>query len=92
MENGLVRALKTMGKSADERARIQQAMVKVFVNNSFERIAHYARQALAAVAEGDVLKRHLTALDTVTRFNPVNAIALRRAIADYVIARGKYSW
>jgi len=92
MESGLLRALKAMEKSTDERAHIQQAMVKVFVNDSFDRIAHYAQGALAAIAEGDTLKKQLTALDTVTRFSPVNTIALRREVADYVTARGKYPW
>jgi len=92
MESGLLRALKALKKSTDEKARIQQAMVKVFVNDSFDRIGSCARQALAAIAEGDTLKKQLTALDTCTRFTPVNTIALRREVADYVITRGKYPW
>jgi hypothetical protein len=92
MESGLLRALKTMGKSNDEKAQIQKAMVKVFVHDAFDRVAHYARGALAAIAEGEMLKTQWTTLDTITRLTPVNTIALRRTIADYVVTRGRYPW
>jgi alkylation response protein AidB-like acyl-CoA dehydrogenase len=90
MESGLLRALKTMEKSKDDKSQIQKAMVKVFVNDSFDRVAHYAQEALAAIAEGDALKKQVVALDTITRSIPVNTIALRRQIADYTIKRGRY--
>lgn len=92
MESGLLRALKTMERFGDEKAQIQQAMVKVFVNDSFDRVGHYARGALVAIAEGDTLKKQWTALDDCTRVPPVNTIALRREIADYTIKRGRYPW
>ena len=90
MESGLLRALKTMEKSKDEKAQIQKAMVKVFVNDSFDRVGSFARGALVAIAEGETLSTQLTALDNCTRFTPVNTIALRREIADYVIKLGRY--
>jgi len=92
MESGLLRAMKTIARFGDEKAQIQKAMVKVFVNDSFGRIGSLAKQALAAIAEGDTLKKQWTALDDCTRVPPVNTIALRRAIADYTIKRGRYPW
>jgi alkylation response protein AidB-like acyl-CoA dehydrogenase len=90
MESGLLRAMKTMGRFGDERAQIQKAMVKVFVNDAFDRLEIFARKALAAVAEGDTLRTQLSALKKLSRFTPVNTIALRREIADYAIKAGKY--
>jgi alkylation response protein AidB-like acyl-CoA dehydrogenase len=92
MESGLLRALKKMAKSTDEKAQIQKAMVKVYVNEAFGRVGSYARQVFAAIAEGEALKTHLAALDKITGFTPINTIALRREVADYVITRGRYPW
>ncbi|OGP81444.1 MAG: acyl-CoA dehydrogenase [Deltaproteobacteria bacterium RBG_16_54_11] len=92
MESGLLRALKSMAKSTDEKAQIQMVMVKVYVNEAFERLESYARQALAAIAEGDALKQQLSALEKITRFGPVNTVALRREVAQYTIKRGRYPW
>jgi len=90
MESGLLRAMKTLGKPMDERGQIQKAMVKVFINDAFDRLETYAKRALAGVAEGDMLRTQLSALKKLSRFTPVNTIALRREIADYTIKIGKY--
>jgi len=90
MESAYLRAMKTMEKSGDEKARIQKAMVKVYVNDAFDRVEGLAKQAFAAIAEGDTLRTQLSALKKLTRFTPVNTIALRREIADSVIKAGKY--
>jgi alkylation response protein AidB-like acyl-CoA dehydrogenase len=90
MESVLLRALKSMGGAADERAEIQKAMGRVYINDGFSRVEGSARQALAAIAEGDVLRTQLSALKKLTRYNPINTVALRREIADTVIRLGRY--
>ena len=90
MESGLLRALKSMEKSGDEKFEIQRAMVKVYVNDAFNRVESYAKQAFAAIAEGDTLRTQLSALKKLTRFTPVNTVALRREVADSVIKIGRY--
>ena len=90
MESALLRALKTIEKSGDEKSQIQKAMVKVYVNDAFDRVDSFAKQALAAIAEGDTLRTQLSALKKLTRFTPVNTIALRREIAGSVIKIGRY--
>jgi hypothetical protein len=90
MESALLRAMKTTERFGDERAQIQKTMVKVFVNDGFDRLEGFAKKALAAVAEGDTLRTQLSALKKLTRFTPVNTIALRREIADSVIKIGRY--
>jgi len=90
MESGLLRAMKTTGRPMDERGQIQRAVVKVFVNDAFDRLEGFAKKALAAVAEGDTLRTQLSALKKLTRFTPVNTIARRREIAEAVIKMGRY--
>jgi len=90
MESALLRAMKTAEKFGDEKAQIQKAMVKVYVNDAFNRVESFAKQAFAAIAEGDILRTQLSALKKLTRFTPVNTIGLRREIADSVIKMGKY--
>ena len=90
MESALLRALKSMERFGEEKTQIQKAMVQVSVNDAFDRIEGFARQALAAIAEGDTLRTQLSALKQLTRFTPVNRVALRREIADAVIKVGRY--
>jgi alkylation response protein AidB-like acyl-CoA dehydrogenase len=90
MESALVRALKSMERPEDERSQIQKAMVKVYINDAFERVEGFAKQALAAIAEGDTLRTQLSALKKLARFNPINTVALRRGIVDTVIKVGRY--
>jgi alkylation response protein AidB-like acyl-CoA dehydrogenase len=90
MESGLLRAMKSMERFGDEKSQIQRSMVKVHVNDAFNRIEDLAKQAFAAIAEGDTLRTQLSALKKLTRFTPVNTVALRREIADAVIKIGRY--
>src|SRR5512139_2518887 len=90
MESALLRAMKSIEKFGDEKSQIQKAMVKVYVNDAFARVEGFAKQAFAAIAEGDVFRTQLSALKKLTRFIPVNTIGLRREIADSVIKMGRY--
>jgi hypothetical protein len=90
MESGLLRAMKSMERFGDEKSQIQKSMVKVHVNDAFNRVEDLAKQAFAAIAEGDTLRTQLSALKKLTRFTPVNTVALRREIADAVIKIGRY--
>lgn len=90
MESALLRALKSLEKSPGEKAQLQKTMARVYVNDGFDRVEGYAKQALSAIAEGDTLRTQLSALKKLTRFTPVNTVALRREVADYTIKMGKY--
>jgi hypothetical protein len=64
--------------------------VRVYVNDGFNRVEGFAKQALSAIAEGDTLRTLLSGLKKLTRFTPVNTVALRREIANYTIKMGRY--
>ena len=90
MESSLLRAMKSLERSGEDKALIQKDMVRIYINDAFGRVEAYAKQALAAIAEGDVLRTQLSALKKLTRFNPINTVSLRREIADHVIKIGRY--
>ncbi len=78
MESSLLRTMKSMERSGDETSRIQKSMVSVYINDAFGRVEGCAKQALAAISEGDTLRTQLSALKKLTRFNPINTVSLRR--------------
>ncbi|MBW2209362.1 MAG: acyl-CoA dehydrogenase family protein, partial [Deltaproteobacteria bacterium] len=82
MESILLRALKKARKDGEEKARIHVAVARVYVNDAFPKIDLMAKQIFAAISEGEELRTQLMALKRLARFTPINAIALRREIAD----------
>ena len=84
MESAVLRSLK----SGSEQAK---AMSSVFVREAMEVIESSARNVLAASAEGDALRMNLAVLKRFTKFEPVNAIEIRRKIAARVLDTGRYS-
>jgi alkylation response protein AidB-like acyl-CoA dehydrogenase len=62
----------------------------VFLREAMEIVESSARNVLAACSEGDALRTSLAVLKRFTKFEPVNAIAARRRIAERVLASGHY--
>jgi alkylation response protein AidB-like acyl-CoA dehydrogenase len=81
MESALLRTEKT-GKGVN--------MCAVFLRDAMTRIEGFTRPVLAACAEGDTLRSNMAVLRRFARFEPVNSIALRRGIAEHLIAAGNY--
>ena len=89
-ESAVLRAREAVrGGRAD--AALHEACARTFVNDATQRVQASATNALAAMAEGDTLRTLLAALRRVLKANPVNAVALRRTLADATVARGSYS-
>ena len=72
------------------RAALHQDAARVFVSDAAMRLDACARQALAAMAEGDALRTVLAALRRLLKVTPINTISLRRRLADAAVARGGY--
>jgi hypothetical protein len=49
-----------------------------------------ARQLLGAVSVGDELRTQLAGLKKFARYTPINAVGLRREIADSVLSVSRY--
>lgn len=90
MESGLLRAAKAIETCGEEACNLKVDMVRVYVNEAMRRVNDYATGVLAAVYDGGELSKQLNSLSNMLQVSPINAIGLRRAIADKVIAAGKY--
>ena len=88
-ESAVLRALAA-STNGGPQSNLHVAAARVFVNDASMRIEASARQALAAMLEGDTLRTMLTALKRLFKFTPVNTAALRRTLADAAVARGGY--
>jgi hypothetical protein len=62
---------------------------RAFIYDAMDRIEKNARTALAATADGDTLATQLAALRRFAKHIPVNAIALRRRVADAVLTQDR---
>ncbi|MCO5050963.1 MAG: acyl-CoA dehydrogenase family protein [Verrucomicrobiae bacterium] len=88
-ESALLRTLKV--RSARGVADIRSDLTLTFVNDSAGRMELLARQALAAVAQGDELRAQLGMVRRLLRWTPLNTVALRRTIAGRLCELGSYA-
>jgi hypothetical protein len=67
-----------------------QEMTTIFVHEAMETVESAARAVIAACSEGDPLRMNLSILKRFTKCDPVNAIALRRRIAERLLEAERY--
>jgi alkylation response protein AidB-like acyl-CoA dehydrogenase len=87
-ESAVLRA--AANANAESKGALQVDAARVFVNDAAMRIDASARQALAAMLEGDTLRTTVAALRRLFKQLPINTAALRRRIADEAVVRGGY--
>jgi hypothetical protein len=85
MESSLRRAQKS-GAASSPMADAARS----FTYDAMDRIEKEARTALAATSEGDTLVTQLAALRRLAKHAPVDTIALRRRVAEAVLAQDRY--
>jgi hypothetical protein len=88
-DSALARARKLASASATQ-APLAHAMTRLYAAHAFEVIESSARQVIAAVAEGDMLRTQLAILRRLVKYEPADTIALSRTIARAVIDQGRY--
>jgi alkylation response protein AidB-like acyl-CoA dehydrogenase len=88
-ESAVLRA-QAAAEAGDRRRDLHEAAARVFVDGAAQRVEGAAKSALAAMAEGDTLRTLLAALRRTLKVTPVNTVALRRRLADALVAEGKY--
>jgi alkylation response protein AidB-like acyl-CoA dehydrogenase len=91
-ESALLRASSVVGITGlpPNLAALHADAASVFINDATWRIEAGARQALAAMAEGDTLRTHLAALRRILKVTPIDTVTRRRRIADETVRRGGY--
>ncbi len=89
-ESAYLRTMKLSSVKSEEELKPYVEMTKVYFNDALERINIYGKHAVTSFAEGDELKMLLLGLKRFTKYENVNTKALRRNIADRLIAANKY--
>jgi alkylation response protein AidB-like acyl-CoA dehydrogenase len=87
MESVYLRAQKL---AKMHKGEIAADVCAVFLREGMEIVESAARNVLAASSEGDALRTNLAVLKRFTKFEPVNAIAARRRIAERILTAGRY--
>jgi alkylation response protein AidB-like acyl-CoA dehydrogenase len=75
---------------AHPSAALHAAAARVVVQAAVLRADATAREALAAIAAGDVLRTHLAALRRLLKIVPANTVTARRQLADAAVQRRRY--
>jgi alkylation response protein AidB-like acyl-CoA dehydrogenase len=91
-ESALLRTLKMAEKSGPEKAAPYVMMTQVYVNDAIGRVESRAKDVLAAISEGDMLRTNLAAMKRFLKFAPLNTIELRRKIADKMLQAESYCY
>ncbi len=88
METAVLRAQKLQGTSNSE---LYTAMAQIYCNDAGQRVEAKAKNAIAAITEGDEMRTLLVALKRFTKNNsPINTVAARQKIADFLIEANSY--
>jgi alkylation response protein AidB-like acyl-CoA dehydrogenase len=85
--------LRRAQKAADARGAAASVMcdaARCFIYDAMDRVEKDARTALAAIAEGDTLVTQLAVLRRFAKHAPLDTIAIRRRVAEAVLAQDRY--
>lgn len=91
MESAWLRAKKALDKEGEDKARLKAELTRAYVHEAFPRIEQRARHTLSAMEEGDVLRTQLSVLKKLTRYTPINEVALKRSIAKQILEKEGYA-
>ncbi|MBB6142385.1 butyryl-CoA dehydrogenase [Silvibacterium bohemicum] len=89
-DSALARARK-LAASASPHAQLAAQMTQLYAVSAFHIIEVAARQVIAAVAEGDMLRTQLAIFRRLVKHEPADTVALSRAVAKAVIDHGRYT-
>ncbi|QJC52126.1 acyl-CoA dehydrogenase [Paenibacillus albicereus] len=90
MESALLRTQKRISLQGGAKAQLGVDMTSVFVQEEFSRIAELAKETLAAMETGDMLKTQLSVLKKLTKNGALDTVKLKRRIASRVIEAERY--
>ncbi len=89
LESALLRARK-LADARSRNADLASVMTRLLADESMALVEHAARRALAACAEGDMLRTQLAILRRLTKFEPADTVRLSRKIAGHCIQAERY--
>ena len=89
MESSLRRAQKASA-ARGEAAEVMCEATRAVIYDAMDRVEKDARTALTATADGDTLITQLAVLRRFAKHAPLNTIAIRRRVAEAVLAQDRY--
>jgi alkylation response protein AidB-like acyl-CoA dehydrogenase len=89
-DSAIGRTAKLIARDGAEKHAAAIDATTLYAHDAINRIEVDAKNALAAIAEGDELRTMLAALRRFTRQDPLNTAAIRERLADKVVASGGY--
>jgi hypothetical protein len=89
MESALRRAQKSSAFRSESASSMVDA-ARAFIYDAMDRVEKQARTALAGTVDGDTLVTQLAVLRRFAKHSPLDTIALRRRVADAVLAQDRY--
>ncbi|MBG9736004.1 acyl-CoA dehydrogenase family protein [Paenibacillus alvei] len=90
MESALLRTRKLMAKEGEAKAKLAMQMTTVYMHEAFADIERTAKETLAAMESGDVLRTQLSILKKLAKSSPIDGVGIKREIAARVIQAEKY--
>lgn len=90
MESAVLRAQKTLSRYGADKATVQIHCAEVYAHEAFQRIDQLAKQTLATMEEGDLLRTQLSILKKLLRQQPLDTIGRKRLIAEQVVNASGY--
>lgn len=90
MDSTVARTTQLIKAQGAEAVQAQRDATRLYVSQSFSKVATWARELVCNISEGDAQDAHIKALDTLTVTPRVPTIALRKNLAKLVIEREKY--
>jgi alkylation response protein AidB-like acyl-CoA dehydrogenase len=82
--------LRARAAQRESNAALHADAASVYVQEAAGRIELAARSCLSAMGEGDTLRTQLAALRRLLKVTPVNAVAMRRRLAEATVTTGGY--
>jgi alkylation response protein AidB-like acyl-CoA dehydrogenase len=89
IESALLRAKKALDTDP-ESAETKVELALAYTYGAFPKLDAWAKQALAYMFDGDMLRTNLSVAKRLCKYTPINVIAVRQRIAAKVFDAGKY--
>ncbi len=90
MESAYLRAKKALEKVGVDQAQAKIDLTAAYVYEAFPRVEQKAKHSLTSMEEGDVLRTQVSILKKLIRFEPINEVKLKRAIAKRVLEAERF--
>jgi alkylation response protein AidB-like acyl-CoA dehydrogenase len=90
LDSAIGRTAKLIARDGADKHSFAIDATKLYTHDAILRIEVAARNALAAIAEGDELRIMLSALKRFTKQEPLNTSAIRQRLSNKVVESGGY--